>query len=146
VGEDGGRYRPIGLTALSVFFGAGFLVSSLSALALAFPGSWLEPMWRLNPEARTDFARIGGWAVVLMIAVATACAGAAVGLWRRRRWGHRLATGVLAVNLLGDLLNAFVRGDHRTLIGLPIGGAMLGYLVSRRVRNRFRAVPDPPGG
>jgi hypothetical protein len=39
--------------------------------------------------------------------------------------------------LLGDALNALVRADWRTLIGLPIGGAMLAYLLSKRVRNRF---------
>lgn len=130
--------RPFGLTALSVFFGVGVLASSVSALALAFPGSWLESVWRLNPEARVGFARLGPWAVVLMIVVALACSGAAVGLWTGRRWGYRLAVGVLSCNLLGDLLNAAVRGDHRTLIGLPIGGAMLAYLLSRRIRARFR--------
>lgn len=130
--------RPFGLTALSVFFGVGVLASSVSALALAFPGSWLESVWRLNPEARVGFARLGPWAVVLMIVVALACSGAAVGLWIGRRWGYRLAVGVLSCNLLGDLLNAAVRGDHRTLIGLPIGGAMLAYLLSRRIRARFR--------
>jgi hypothetical protein len=31
---------------------------------------------------------------------------------------------VLAVNLVGDTTNAVMRGDLRTLIGLPIGGAL----------------------
>jgi hypothetical protein len=43
------------------------------------------------------------------------------------------------VNLLGDTLNAMVRGDWRTIIGLPIGGLMLVYLMSRRVRLSFGA-------
>jgi hypothetical protein len=45
---------------------------------------------------------------------------------------------VLGCNLLGDRPNALVRGDRRTLIGLPIGGAMLVYLLSRRIRDHFR--------
>jgi hypothetical protein len=135
--------RPVGLAALSAFFAAGALISATSALALAFPGSWLEPMWRLNPEARVVFARLGPWAVLLMITVSAACGGAAVGLWAGHRWGHRLAVGVLSFNLLGDGLNAVVRGDRRTLLGLPIGGAMLTYLLSRRVRDRFRPLADP---
>jgi hypothetical protein len=122
-----------------MFFAAGALISSTSALSLAFPSSWLEPMWRLNPEARRVFADLGPWAVLLMSAVAAACAGAAVGLWSGRRWGYLLAVGVVGTNLLGDLLNGLVRGDHRTLIGLPIGGAMLAYLLSRRIRHRFPA-------
>jgi hypothetical protein len=135
--------RPLGVTALSLFFAPGALISGASALALAFPGSWLEPMWRLNPEARTAFGHLGPWAVLLMLGVMAACAGAAGGLWTGRRWGHRLAVGLLVGNLVGDLVNAFVRGDRRTLIGLPIGGVLLAYLLSRRVRDRFRPLANP---
>ena len=46
--------------------------------------------------------------------------------------GVPLALGILSVNLVGDLLNAFVRHDLRTLIGLPIGGAMIAYLLIAR--------------
>jgi hypothetical protein len=94
-------------------------------------------MWRLKPEAPGEFARLGDAAIPLMLAVAAACAGAAVGLWTRRRWGHRLALGILSVNLLGDSVNALVRGDWRPLIGLPVGGAMVVYLLSSRSQAWF---------
>lgn len=129
--------RPIGLTALSLFFAAGTIPSTATALALSWPGAWSARMWRLKPEAPADFARLGPLAIPLMLLVAAACAGAAVGLWTRRRWGHRLAVGLLAANLIGDTLNAAVRGDWRTLIGLPIGGAMLAYLLTSRIRAWF---------
>ena len=129
--------RPLGLTVLSVFFALGTVPSTATAIALTFPGAWSEAMWRLKPDARTDFARLGTWAIVLMVVVAAACAGAAVGLWTRQRWGHRLAVVGLSINLLGDTLNALVRGDWRTLIGLPIGGAILVYLLSYRVQEWF---------
>jgi hypothetical protein len=128
--------RPAGVTALSLFFAVGAIPASLSALALAFPGAWSEAMWRLKPEAPGQFAQLGQLAIPLMIVVALACLAAAIGLWTGRWWGHRIALGLLSVNLLGDALNALVR-DWRTLIGLPIGGAMLAYLLSKRVRNRF---------
>jgi len=70
--------------------------------------------------------------VVLMAVVSVACGAAAVGLARGWPSGRRLAILLLVVNLAGDLLNAVVRGDLRALIGLPIGGAMLWYLLSRR--------------
>jgi hypothetical protein len=130
--------RPTGLTAISFFFALGTIASAASALALAFPGAWSSAMWRLKPEARQDFASLGVWAIPLMTLVAAACAGAASGLWLRRRWGHRVAVGLLSVNLLADVLNGFVRGDWRTLIGIPIGGAMLGYLFSQRIREWFQ--------
>jgi hypothetical protein len=135
--------RPFGLTALSLFFALATIPSTATALALAFPGAWSEAMWRLKPDAWKGFASLGTWAILLMVVVAAACAGAAVGLWTRQRWGHRLALGVLGVNLLGDTLNAWVRGNWRTLIGLPIGGAMLAYLLSDRIREWFGRRPTP---
>lgn len=131
--------RPPTLVALSAFFGFGTVVSSVTAVALLLPGRWSEAMWRLNPAARVGFEAMGPWGVVLMVVVALACGAAGVGLWCGRRWGYRLAVGVLGVNLLGDVANALVRGDRRTLIGLPIGGAMLAYLLTRRIRRRFAA-------
>jgi hypothetical protein len=131
--------RPPGLVLLTLFFGFGTTMSALTALALSFPGTWSEQLWRLNPAARTGFEALGNWAVPLMLLVAAACAGAAVGLWWGKLWGYRLALTVLSVNLMGDIFNALVRGDRRTLIGLPIGGAMIGYLLSRRIRERFNA-------
>src|SRR5215217_9056813 len=76
--------RPAGVTALSIFFAFGILPSTASALALAFPGPWSEAMWRLKPEAPGQLARLGVLAIPLMLGVAAACAGAAIGLWTRR--------------------------------------------------------------
>ena len=141
-GEAAGSGRPLGVTALAIFFGVGTIPSTATALALILPGPWSEAMWRLKPGAQQDFTQLGALAIPVMIVVAMACAAAAVGLWSRRRWGHRVAIAVLSVNLVGDLLNALVRGDRRTLIGLPIGGAMLVYLLTRRIREWF-ALREP---
>ena len=124
--------RSAGVTALSLFFVFGALMASLTALMLLFPGSFLEPLWRLNPRAHEGFAAMGVWAVLVMAVVASACATAAIGLWRSARWGYITAVAVLSINLLGDTMNAFIAHDWRTLIGLPIGGAMIIYLLSRR--------------
>jgi hypothetical protein len=43
----------------------------------------------------------------------------------------RLAITILAVNLCADLLNAIVRHDLRTLIGLPVAAALIAYLLTR---------------
>jgi hypothetical protein len=105
-------------------------------LALAFPGGILEPVWRLRPDARLEFQNLGNWSVLLVATVGIACGLAALGLARQTEWGRRLAIGILTVNLIGDSLNAFLRHDLRTLIGLPIGGLMIWYLV-RRGRDQF---------
>jgi hypothetical protein len=143
-------HRPPGLLALSGFFLFGTIVSGLTALALLTPGGPLDPMWRINPRAQVAFHSMGGWAVMLMAAVCTACGLCAYGLWARRRWGHRLAVAVLAVNLVGDALNALLLHDPRTLIGLPIGGLLIAYLLSPRLKRQFDpssgAVRDPSFG
>ncbi|HMG06793.1 MAG TPA: hypothetical protein VK581_15150 [Chthoniobacterales bacterium] len=125
------RRHSIGTTLLVMFFAAGALICLVTILALAFPGGFLEPIWRLKPDARLEFQHIGIWSVVLMAVVGAACGLAAVGLARSAEWGRRLAIGVLTVNLIGDSLNAWLRHDPRTLVGLPIGGLMIWYLARR---------------
>jgi uncharacterized membrane protein (DUF2068 family) len=80
---------------------------------------------------------MGVWAVVLMGAVCAACALAAMGLWRGARWGYWLAVFLLAINLLGDILNVFLGTEPRAVIGIPIALAILAFLMSRRVRRFF---------
>jgi hypothetical protein len=70
--------------------------------------------------------------IVLMATVGVACALGAIGLARNAQWGRRFAIAVLVVNLIGDSLNALLRHDPETLIGLPISGLMIWYLVSAR--------------
>ena len=126
------RRPPAGIAALSIFFAFGAAMTGLTATLLVLPGSPLDAIWNLNPVARDELARIGVWAVALMLLVCIACAAAAIGLWKGAVWGRRLAVGILVVNLIGDVTNAVVRSDPRTLIGIPIAGAMIAYLLSRR--------------
>ena len=123
------KRRPLGIILLVLFFAAGAVVCSLVMLALAFPGSFLEIIWKLRPAVRDDFQELGTWSVALMAAVGAACGLAAFGLWRGAEWGRRVAIGVLTVNFVGDMFNAAFHGDMRTLIGLPICGLMIWYLV-----------------
>jgi uncharacterized membrane protein (DUF2068 family) len=121
-----------GITALSLFFVFGAVTSGLAAVMLLFPGSVLEPIWRLNPRAHESFAAIGICAVVLMVVVCLTCVAAALGLWRCKRWGLGMAITILSINLIGDLANALIAGDWRTLIGLPIGAVMIAYLLRKQ--------------
>ena len=133
--------RLVGITLLSIFFGIGSVIAGVTCVALLAPDSWLPVIWRFNPAARVAFYALGAWALILMLGVALACALAARGLWIRAVWGRRLALVLLAVNLGGDLVNAFIRGDLRMLIGIPIGVALIAYLSSDRVRGQFTPGP-----
>ena len=101
----------------------------LTIVLLVYPGTGLDSVWRLNPDAHSAFQSFGNWAVLFMAAVGTSCAIAAIGLWRGLRWGVQIAVMILSLNVVGDLVNAFVRHDYRSLTGLPIGAAMILYLI-----------------
>jgi len=118
--------------ALALCFGFGSLASGLAALTLLVPQSPLERIWRLNPEGHRGLQSLGGWGILLMLAVCAACLSAALGLWLRAGWARWLAALILAINLVGDGVTAIVRHDARTLIGIPIGGALLLLLVKDR--------------
>jgi len=125
------------VTALSIFFLTGAIITFTSDVSLLWPLGPLEPMWRINPRAREGFANMGPWALLLLAIVCMACASSALGLWRARRWGHRLAIIVLGINLVGDATNALFGHDPRAAIGVPIAGALIAYLLSERVRRFF---------
>ena len=131
------KTRPFGVIALVLLFAVGTCASFISAVSLAFPGSFLEPIWRLNPSARAGFTRIGPMAVVLMVAVCISCIFTAIGLWLGRHWGYRLAVAMLAVNLCGDVVNVITGTEPRAIIGIPIAGLILFYLLRKRTRNHF---------
>lgn len=113
----------------AVFFAFGATMCALTIGLLIFPGSVLESLWRLNPDAHLAFQSMENWAAVLMLTVGSACLLAAIGLWRGATWGTRLALIILSANILGDLINAVFRHDYRALVGLPISAAMIAYLI-----------------
>jgi uncharacterized membrane protein (DUF2068 family) len=114
---------------LAAFFAFGATMCGLTTGLLLLPGTSLDSLWRLNPDAHLAFQSIGDWSIVLMVAVGTACFLAAIGLWHGSLWGTRLALIILSVNIVGDLINALFRRDYRALIGLLIGAAMIFYLL-----------------
>jgi uncharacterized membrane protein (DUF2068 family) len=103
---------------------------ALTVTLLLFPGSVLDSLWRLNPDARLAFQALGYWSLVLMLTVGTACLLAAIGLWRAKPWGTWLALIILSINMLGDLTNVFIRHDYRGLIGVPVAAAMIFFLLA----------------
>jgi len=126
---------PIGMRLLALFFAFGTCMCALTIGLLLFPGGSLDSLWRLNPEAHAAFQLMGRLSILRMAAVGVACALAAIGLARNARWGCSLGILILVVNLVGDLTNTFVRHDLRTLIGVPIAGAMIFYLT-REARSK----------
>ena len=131
---------PAGVRALALFSAFGAIASCFAAITLLSPGTALDSVWRVNPAGHAGLLRLGGWAVLLMGSVSVACSCAAFGLWNGREWARILAVVILLLNSSGDLLAAILRHQLVTLIGVPIGGAVIAYLLSDRVRRSL----DPP--
>jgi uncharacterized membrane protein (DUF2068 family) len=129
--------RPIGITVLSIFFMVATVITLVASFSLFFPGGVIEPMWQLNPRGHAGLAAIGVWAGLLLFVVAFACAVAAIGLWRGSLWGYVTAVVLLAINLLGDVINVVLGIEPRAALGIPIVIAILVYLLSPRTRRFF---------
>ena len=141
-----------GLIAFFIFFAFGAVMSGLAAFLLAVPGTSLDTFWNANPRARFELQKIGGWGIALMVSVCIACALAAIGLVKRKRWGHRLAIALIVVSATGDIVNAISYSDPQMLVGVPVAAVMVWYLLTRQIRAEFAphavepsetAVPSP---
>lgn len=97
----------------------------------------LDVLWQVNPAGHAALQRAGAAGVVLVEAVCFICAVTARGLWLRMRWGRSLALAMLGLNLVGDLVNSLLLADRRALIGIPIAGAMIVFLLTPGVRAIF---------
>ena len=129
--------RPRAITVLSVFFMFGAAMSCTASVSLLSSNTVIESMWRLNPRAHENLSSLGVGAVVLLATVSLCCLAAAIGLWTISRWGHWLAVGLIATNLIGDITNVVLGTEPRAIVGVPIAGLILAYLMSRRVRALF---------
>ena len=108
----------------------------LTIVLLVFPGTTLDSLWNLNPDARVAFQSLGSLSVLLMLTVGTGCALTAIGLWYGKLWGVPLAIAILFINIIGDLVNVLIRHDYRPFIGGPIAGVMIFYLARFRTRRK----------
>ena len=112
-------------------------MAALAALTLLFRGTPLDRAWTANPLAYAQFSthprRFGSMFVLLSFALTCA----AVGWFRLRRWGWRLAITIISIQLAGDVVN-LLRGDLlRGITGFLIAGGLLLYLLRPRVRRAF---------
>jgi hypothetical protein len=116
-------------------------MASLAGFTLVWRGTFLDRMWRLNPVAYAQLAPLGASVGYAFILLAAALALAATGWFKRRFWGWLLAVTIISTQLVGDAVN-LARGDVlRGATGVVIAGALLLYLLSRKVRSWFQNRP-----
>jgi hypothetical protein len=123
---------------MAVFLVFGATMATLAGITLLFPGSFLDPVWRLNPEAGSQLRQWGRGIGIAFLGLGAAMVAAAIGWIKRRFWGWALTVIIIASQVLGDLVNA-LRGEFwKGAVGVAIALALLVYLLRPRVRRAFR--------
>lgn len=113
----------------------------LAGATLLFPGTFLARMWALNPRAYNQLAPLGKAVGLVFLSLAAALAFAAVGWFKRRRWGWQLALAIFGTHVLGDLVNILYGRFVQGLAGVAIAGALLFYITRPNVRAAFAINP-----
>jgi len=112
-------------------------MATYAALTLLWPGTTLDRLWKLNPNAHLQLAAIGRAAGIPFIALALALLFAGIGWFKRCYWGWLLGVVIIATNLTGDFVNILLGEWLKGLLGVSIAGLLLFYLTRPRVRLYF---------
>lgn len=132
-----GAPKTPGFTAIGTFLFFGAIMSSLAAVTLLWRGTALDRVWALNPGAYQQLAPLGGTIGILFLLLGAALTTAGIGWFRQRLWGWRLAVVIIAIQVLGDVVNC-VRGDLlRGGTGVIIAGGLLLFLLRPGIRSTF---------
>jgi hypothetical protein len=126
-----------GFTAIGIFLFFGAIMASLAATTLLWRGTALDRIWALNPTAYKQLAPLGGVVGIFFMVLGVALTTAGIGWFRRRLWGWKLAVVIIAIQVLGDVVNC-VRGNLlRGGTGVVIAGALLLFLLRSKVKATF---------
>lgn len=128
---------PRGVRAFGAFLLIGGGIASLAGATLVLPGTTLDRVWDLNPRAYQELAPFGRSAGILFLTLGVTLFVAGFGWFRRRLWGWRLAVLIIAAQVAGDLINAFLGHFVEGGVGVVIAGALLFYLSRTKVRGLF---------
>ena len=132
--------QPRGFLAIGVFFIFGATLAAYAAVTLLVPGTLLDALWALNKRGHAGLIPLGKSAALLFAVLFVLLASAAVGWFRRRRWGWILGVTLIAINLAGDVVN-LARGEGlKGAAGVVIAGLLLTYMTRAGVRNYFRRI------
>jgi len=142
--ETGARgIPPRGMTAMGVFLFFGATMALLAGTTLVLPGTVLDRVWVLNTRAYAQLAPLGRAVGSLFLLLSAALAAAGTGWFRRRAWGWWLTVAIIATQICGDLVNAFLGDFLRGGVGVVIAGGLFFYLISPPVRTSFGVGAQP---
>ena len=131
------RQKPPGWFAIGIFLLWGAAMATLAGVTLTFPGTALDRVWTLNPGGHQGLVILGRWAGLLFFPLGIALALAGFGWLKGRRWGWILAVAIIGINASADAIRLVSGAWLEGLVGVVIAGALLAYLLSKRMRTYF---------
>jgi hypothetical protein len=131
--------RPLGFSAIGLFFVFGATMAAYAAVTLLEPGTALDRLWALNRTGHAQLALLGKTAALGFVGLSAMLAAAAVGWFRRRPWGWILGITIIAINAAGDLVNLFMGEHWKGAVGVAIAGLLIVYMTRNEVRSHFGA-------
>jgi hypothetical protein len=129
---------PRGLTAFGVFLLWGASMAFLAAVTLTWRGTVLDRVWALNPTGHQQLSPLGGKAGILFAILGLTLAAAGIGWFKKLLWAWRLAIAIIATQVIGGTVNILLEHSLEGAVGVTASGALLFYLLRRRVRAVFR--------
>jgi hypothetical protein len=127
----------IGITGMGIFLFFGATMAFLAGTMLLWRGTILDHIWAFNAAAYRQLAPFAKTVGIPFLLLGTTLLVAGIGWFKRHLWGWRLAVGIIAVQVLGDLVNAFMGDVARGGVGFVVAGALLVYLLRPEVRAAF---------
>jgi hypothetical protein len=132
-----------GIIAVGIFLFFGAIMACLAGTTLVWRGTVLDRLWVLNAPAYRQLAPFGKTVGIPLLLLGATMAVAGIAWFKRRVWGWRLAVSIIATQVFGDLLTAFLGDLLRGGVGFVIAGALLVYLLRPEVRGAFASCNAP---
>jgi hypothetical protein len=120
-----------------VFFVFGATMSAYAAISLLIPGTFLDALWALNKQGHEGLAALGPLGAVPFAVLSPMLGLAAVGWFRRRRWGWILGITIIAINMAGDISQIVFGERWKGAMGVVIAALLLVYMTRPGVRTYF---------
>ncbi len=109
---------PFIVIIIIVFLVLATAMAWLTSASLTWPGTFLDGIWKMNPEAYNGFASMGIAAPILLGILGACTAASALGMLQARKWAWWLTIGIFVLNALGDVATcSYIR---TILSGVPV--------------------------
>ena len=128
---------PRGFVAIGIFWFFGAAMASLAGTTLTWPGTFLDKLWALNPDAYKQLVPYGKLAGILFLTLGGALLITGAGWFKCRKWGWWMAVIMIATQIGGDLVNALQGNFLKGGTGAVVASALLFYLFRPRVKAFF---------